>query len=79
MELNNVELINTEIGKIPVIVNEVITEGNSIFKGKMIYSEMHIFIETSTKKSCLIGLTNLFELHMDIWLEKQLSISKTIL
>jgi hypothetical protein len=71
MILNNVEIIDTEIGKIPVIVNEDIE--NNTFKGSMIYSDVNIIIQTPTKESCLTGLKNAFEIHIHFWVCKQLN------
>lgn len=69
--MNNLELITTEIGKIPVIVNE----NNGIFIGKLLYEDINIHIESPTKESCLIGLKNAFEIHMSFWLNQQLPIN----
>lgn len=77
MILNNVELIETDIGKIPVIINEVVKNGNVIYQGKSLYSEINILIETPTKESCMIGMCNAFDLYITLWLENQLMSIKT--
>lgn len=77
MILNNVELIETDIGKIPVIINEVVKNGNVIYQGKSLYSEINILIETPTKESCMIGMSNAFDLYVTLWLENQLMSIKT--
>lgn len=72
MMLNNVELIETELGKIPVIVNEIVERGEIRYDGRMIDNDMKIFIQTPTKESCLDGLKNAFEVQMHFWLYKEL-------
>jgi len=72
MILNNVELIDTELGKIPVIVNDFIEKGEIRYDGRMIDEDMRIFIQTPTKESCLEGLKNAFEIQMHFWLHKEL-------
>lgn len=72
MILNNVELVETEIGKVPVIINEIVKDGKVVFYGKSLYPDIKIYIETPTKESCMIGMANAFDLLMTIWLEKQL-------
>ena len=72
MILNNVELIDTELGKIPVIVNDFIEKGEIRYDGRMIDNDMKIFIQTPTKESCLEGLKNAFEIQMHFWLYREL-------
>lgn len=72
MILNNLELIETEIGNIPVIISEVIENGEKRYDGRMLDNEMKIFIQTPTKESCLNGLKNAFELQMYFWLSREL-------
>ena len=70
--LNNLELIDTELGKVPVIINETIENGVLRYDGRMMDEEIKVFIQTPTKESCLEGLKNAFELQMHFWLYKQL-------
>jgi hypothetical protein len=70
--LNNLEQIETEIGKVLVIVNEVIENGELRYDGRIFDENMKIFIQTPTKESCLEGLKNAFELQIHFWLYKEL-------
>lgn len=72
MKLNNLEIIDTEVGKIPVIVNEVVKDNEVTYNGKLLYGDMKISIITPTKKSCLEGLKNSFEVKLFFWLSNQI-------
>lgn len=73
MEMWEVELVNTEVGDIPVTIKTLNNGNKTTFVGKTIYSETNIQIETPTRESCLIGVANAFDLYLNQWLEKQLS------
>ena len=47
--MNNLEIIDTELGRIPVIINEVIEDGELRYDGRMLYDDIKIFIQTPTK------------------------------
>ena len=70
--MNNIEIIETELGKIPVIINEVIENGELRYDGRMVHDDIKIYIQTPTKESCLAGLKNGFEIQMQFWLYKEL-------
>lgn len=72
MILNNIELIDTELGKIPVIINRVEENGEVRFDGSMLDEDIKILIQTPTMETCKIGLTNAFEIQMHFWLYKEL-------
>jgi hypothetical protein len=72
MMMNNLEIIDTELGRIPVIINEVIEDGELRYDGRMLYDDIKISIQTPTKESCLAGLKNGFEIQMHFWLYKEL-------
>lgn len=73
MILHNVELIYTELGKVPVIVDEIIVKGEISYDGRLLDNDdIKIFIQTPTKESCMTGLKNAFELQMHFWLYKEL-------
>ena len=70
--MKELEIIKTEIGNVPVIVNEVIENGELRYDGRILYNDMKIFIQTPTRESCLEGLKNAFEIQMHFWLYKEL-------
>lgn len=72
MTMNNLEIIDTELGKIPVLVTEVIENGEIRYDGRMLDDNMKILIQTPTKETCLKGLANAFEIQMHFWLYNQL-------
>lgn len=73
MILNNIELIDTELGKVPVIINQVLEKGEIRYEGRLLDNEIKVFIQTPTFESCKMGLTNAFELQMHFWLYKELT------
>jgi len=70
--MKELEIIYTELGRVPVIITEVIEDGEIRYDGRMFYNDMKIFIQTPTKESCLMGLKNAFEIQMHFWLYKEL-------
>lgn len=72
MIMDNLELMDTELGLVPVIINEVIENGEKRFDGRMLYDDINILIQSPTKETCLSGLKNAFEIQMHFWLYKEL-------
>ena len=70
--MKELEIIETELGRVPVIINEVIEKGELRYDGRMLFEDVKIFIQTPTKESCLEGLKNAFEIQMHFWLYKEL-------
>lgn len=72
MNLKMVELIETEIGKMPVIINKQVVNDNVRYCGKIISDDFDISVESITKKDCLEELKVKFDLELFFWLTNQL-------
>ena len=70
--MKHVKLIETELGKIPVVITKVKTEGESYYNGKVL-GENNIFIQTKTEAFCIDQLRKAFELSMHFWVRHQFS------
>ena len=66
--MNEIVLINTELGKVPV----VICNKTNKFHGYILWNKK-IKVDSPTKKSCLYGLQKAFEFHIYTWLKLELS------
>jgi hypothetical protein len=67
-----IKLIDTEIGRIPVVIRKIKQEGESYYTG-MVLGENNIFIQTKTEAFCIDQLRKAFELSMHFWVRHEIS------
>lgn len=70
--MNELLLINTEIGKIPVIIKEQETIDGISFIGEFFDNNL-ISVTSTDKKDCLKILEIYINSYIDSWLENELS------
>lgn len=69
--MKKVELIDTEIGKVPIVISKVKQHGEINYNGRII-GENNIFIQTRTEAFCIDQLKKAFELSIHFWLRNEL-------
>ena len=64
--MKEVRIIYTEIGGVPVTIEQVVRDGKTLYEGKVL-GENSIFIQSETEEHCLDQLKKSFELSMHFW------------
>lgn len=70
--MKKIELIETELGKVPVIITKAIESGEIYYIGTIL-GENNIFIQSKTEAFCVDQLKKAFELNMHFWVRYELS------
>lgn len=70
--MKDVLLMGSEIGRVPIVINDRIVRGIRIFEGKILDSNT-IHIQSLSKENCIIELKKAFELQIHFWLRNQIT------
>jgi len=70
--MKELKLINTEIGRIPVLIQKIEDNDKTYYEGSVL-SEYNIFIQAETEEFCLEQLKKAFELSMHFWVRYELA------
>jgi len=70
--MKEIKIIDTEIGKVPVVINTREEHGMIYYEGTIL-TESNIFIQAETEEFCLQQLKKAFELSMHFWVRYELA------
>jgi hypothetical protein len=74
MDLTNTHIVDTEFGKIVVIVKTDSFGDKSYHTGTVVFEEMKISMVAYDIDECINSVVDAFRLHLDFWLLKQLKL-----
>ena len=70
--MKRIELIDTELGKLPIVMEKAKENGEIYYNGTIL-GENSIFIQAKTEVFCIDQLRKAFECSMHFWVRHELS------
>lgn len=67
-----IELVNTELGSIAIVIKKQITNDSLVYCGSLLNNEHSIYIEAYDRETCLNKVVDAFDIAMLFWVKSQL-------